>query len=226
MSEKYLTDLVEFKGVSPFLNFSIPIAIFTLPSFESVNKKLVSVIDTVEEFYLKNKNETISSNSDGFTNTQSILTHNYMNFNILDHTEYEEVLEFKTFISSCYKFYFSNFLNHSINDLYLQCWGNKVRRYDYLNKHAHFYDINTVIPTGNYFVKSSGHNTCTRYYSPISIYKNIAHNILNKEGQLTLFPPYIEHSTTSNRAQSNIRYTIGMDGYAEDDIERCLVKII
>ena len=226
MSENYLSNVIGLKAESKFLNYSIPVAFFDIPKKDKINNKLITIVDTIEDFYLKNKIETYQNN-DGGTGTQSILTHNYLNYNILDHTEYDEIMEFKEFISNCYSYYYENFIQETPKSCYIQCWGNKVRRYDYLNKHHHNSDIKCLNPSANYFLKSPGHQTYTNYYHPLSISNSTPICIPNKEGQLTIFLSYIQHSTSPNRDPSDVRYTLGIDSFTDgDDPTGCLVKII
>ena len=225
---------------SPFVSYKIPIVSYLLKEYNNINNTLITIIDNIEKFYINTKYNTIND-GDGKTNTKSILTHNYKNFNIFDHTEYESINILKNFVSNSYEHYITNFIPESSfnldvyknnnkykNSIGINCWGNKLGRYDYLDKHTHRYSLDNLLPAGNYFVKSPGHETYTKYYHPLTIFKNQSHILPNTEGALTLFPNFIYHMTSPNRSSNSYRYTLGMDCYIRDvarEREKCVVSL-
>jgi len=205
-----------------FCGYRIPLVSYEYEEPEKLNKDLVFIVDEIEEFYLNVKADSIKNDSDGGTNTKSILTHNYWKFNILDRTEYNSIKKFKKFIGDSYQHYIKTYTPFKFEDvskdIYAQCWGNKLGKFDYLDKHTHTSTVFTPhlysMPmeiSANYFIKSPGHDTYTRFYSPVILNKQDYVPIKNKEGHLTIFPSFVEHDTTPNRDPDNYRYTLGMD---------------
>ena len=218
-----------FERGNLFCGFRIPIITYTYDKHEQLNKDLIDIIDELDAFYRETKSHTLSK-GDGDTLTKSILTHNYDNFNILDRTEYSSVVEFKSFIAYCYKHYIDTYTEWGLDNLWVQCWGNKVGKFDYLSKHCHFGDLTPdCCLSANYFVKAPGHDTYTRYYSPLVMSQGDYVYTQNKEGSLTIFPSFVEHDTTANRSSELYRYTIGMDVYEPTQNQfanQCYVKLI
>lgn len=196
-----------------FAGYTIPLVSYLYEGQEQLNKDLVEILDELEDFYKSTKSDVNSStNKDGNTHTKSILTHNFRNFNILDRVEYESVANFKNFVFDSYRHYIKTYMKTDFESLVVQCWGNKVGKFDYLSKHAHVDRIsNNIEISGNYFIKSPGHDTYTRYYSPLTINQEEYAYIKNEEGTLSIFPSFVQHDTTANRSSSNYRYTLGID---------------
>lgn len=200
------------KDGNPFSGYYIPIVSYEYEDCEQLNKDLIEILDEIEDFYKTTKPSTLVESSDGQTKTNSILTHNFKNFNIFDRTEYESILNFKNFVTDAYKHYIETHTKFEFKDLSIQCWGNKVGKFDYLSKHAHVDSLSDEIElSSNYFVKSPGHDTYTRYYSPMTINDYNYMFFKNVEGHLSIFPSFIQHDTTANRSSDNYRYTLGMD---------------
>jgi len=218
-----------FERGNPFCGFRVPIVTYTYDDHEKLNLDLIEIIDELDAFYREVKKDT-ASNDDGSTLTKSILTHNFNNFNIFDRTEYDNIVKFKDFVSKCYKHYIETYTQFSLDDLWIQCWANKVGKFDYLSKHSHMgYLSLECCLSSNYFVKAPGHETYTRYYSPLTINKNEYVYTPNVEGSLTIFPSFIEHDTSSNRNSNLYRYTLGMDVYEPKQYQfadRTYVKLI
>lgn len=214
---------------NPFCGYNIPVVTYQYADHEKLNDDLVEIIDNLEHFYVSTKTDSIKNN-DGNTQTKSILTHNYNNFNIFDRTEYETICKFKEFVAECFSHYIQKYTQFECKNVVLSAWGNKLGKYDFLNKHCHVYEINNLLEiSANYFVRSPDHKTFTRYYSPISIIKEHYLYRENIEGDLTIFPSFVEHDTSANRSFLNYRYTLGMDAFhADENLEahKCLIQLI
>lgn len=219
MNENVSLKGVEFFKVDhPWIHMNTPVAVYSLKNCRKINNCIVNILDNIEDYYLNNKPNSIQQGKDGQTNTKSILTKNFSNFNVFDHTEYEEIILFKQFVANSYEHFLKNFVPESFfnfekekNKIEISCWGNKLRRYDYLDRHVHIGELQDCMPSGNYYVKSPGHRTFTRYYHPLEIFSQQSMNIINEEGDLTLFPVFVYHGTSSNRSYEQCRYTLGMD---------------
>ena len=219
-----------------YCGYSIPIISYPYDKHLQLNKDLVEIIDELDEFYKTTKADT-SKNRDGGTKTKSILTHNFSKFNIFDRTEYESVRKFKQFVGDSYKHYIETYTKLDFfsifPNIHIQCWGNKIGKFDYLNRHAHVGWFSDELElSSNYFVKSPGHETHTRYYSPMTLNKDEYTYTKNVEGHLTIFPSFVEHDTTANRSANNSRYTLGMDvanptpeQVEEANSHSCVVKL-
>lgn len=203
----------EFKlfGGNAFVSYDIPVVMYEYENKDKLNSDLLEIIDELEKFYVETKADT-SKKGDGNTKTKSILTHNFNNFNILDRVEYDSILEFKDFISSAIKDYIQEYTNFPFENVWCSMWANKLGQYDYLNKHTHVMNVGHGLEfSANYFVKGVGHDTYTKYYSPLSLEKEMYMFQKNVEGQLTVFPSFVAHDTTPNRTSDKYRYSLGMD---------------
>ena len=201
---------------NPFCGYNIPIVSYEYDQYNKLNNDLVTILDDLEEFYLNTKSN--NKKTDGSTNTKNVLTNNFYNFNIFDRTEYDTVKDFKYFVADVYKHYVEKYTPFDfslLKDTYIQCWGNKLEKFDFLDRHVHTNSFNLVQNnlelSANYFVQSPGHDTYTRNYSPVTLNKDTYTPIKNKEGHLTIFPSFVEHNTTANRSSDKYRYTLGMD---------------
>lgn len=222
-------DEIFMQASNPFCGYNIPVVTYKYADHQNLNADLVSIIDDLENFYVTTKGDSIK-NDDGNTQTKSILTHNYNNFNIFDRTEYETISKFKAFVADCYRHYIEKYTKFECKNIVLSAWGNKLGRHDFLNKHCHVYEINNLLEiSANYFVKSPGHKTFTRYYSPLSIIKDYYLYRENNEGDFTIFPSFVEHDTSANRSFDKYRYTLGMDAFHADknlEAHKCLIQLI
>jgi hypothetical protein len=228
-----LIDYVEPIGwqfESCFLNVNVPIISYKFKYADKCKQDLVELVDSIETFYLKNKPDSINS-SDGDTSTQSINTHNFMNYNIFDFDEYDSVKSLQQFVEECILHYKEEILKLKSKDTFIQCWGNKVDRLDYLSYHYHNNIADQSSLSANYFLKCSGTETFTEYEAPSNVFtdnKNIYIN--NIEGELTIFPSFIKHRTSPVRNKLGIRYSLGMDivenNYNDLKIHGCWKKIV
>lgn len=220
----------EFKlfGGNAFVSYDIPVVMYENENKTKLNKDLIEIINEIEKFYLETKADTVKQ-GDGNTKTKSILTHNFNNFNILDRTEYKSIIDFKHFVSEAVKDYVKEYTNFSTENIYCSMWGNKLGQYDYLNKHTHVLAVGHGLEfSANYFIKGVGHDTYTKYFSPLSLEKEMYLFQKNIEGQLTIFPSFVAHETTPNRTADKFRYSLGMDILYADEhslAHKCLVEL-
>ena len=212
-----------------FCGYNIPVVTYTVEDPEKLNSDLVEIIDELEHFYHTTKSKTLDNN-DGNTQTKSILTHNYNNFNIFDRTEYKTIRDFRDFVAEAYTHYLKTYTQFECKDVVLSAWGNKIGKFDFLNRHCHVSHLNNLLEiSANYFIKAPNHKTYTRYYSPLTILKDHYLYRPNVEGHLTIFPSFVEHDTTANRHSEEYRYTLGMDAFHADenlDAHKCLIQLI
>lgn len=218
-----------FKQESCFVKLNIPIVQYYYDD-NSLKDYLVSKIDYIENYY---KNSSKKFHGDGDTNTKSILTQNFSNFNMFD-DDSEIILKFKKFVKKSFLHYMDSVLNYSEpNEYYFQCWGNKNGYLDYLDKHIHNNDFSPWALSGNFFIRSCGVETYTLYYNPLNEKITLNDFIAkeNIENTLTIFPCFVPHSTTSNRSMDSYRYSLGIDIWRQQDLDqrtkasKCLVKL-
>ena len=91
-------------------------------------------------------------------------------------------------------------LNPAIN-----CWVNILRDGENIGRHKHSQDHTPWWSFISASMVLRAKNTCTRY-----MYKDETLSIDNAIGNLTIFPPHIDHWTDTHRDTQN-RVTLGMD---------------
>jgi len=215
---------------SCFINISVPIVSYSFAHADKFKNELVDIVDDIESFYLRNKPESFAE-QDGETNTQSLNTHNFRNYNIFDFNEYESINCLQQFVSECIIHYKEQIFNFKSQPTYIQCWSNKVERLDYLSYHYHNNLSNISSLSANYFLKCSGIETFTEYKAPSNVFDDCKIIYIdNVEGDLTIFPSFIKHKTSPVRDRFGVRYSLGMDILENqyEDIKRtgCWKQII
>lgn len=212
---------------TPHVSWSIPLVSYSFDEAEQLNKDLVSILDELEVFYKTTK--AGEKTPDGGTSTDSVLTSKFRQYNILDRTEYESIAKFKKFAAEAFRHYIENFTPYEAKDIWVQCWGNKIGKYDFLSKHTHSHTLDGIVIAAHYSIKTPGHKTYTRYHHPVD---KGSHPIPleNKPGTLNLFPSFVPHETSPNRSATEFRYTLGIDVFHNpNDVtlgHTCLVKLL
>lgn len=210
-------DIDGFNLSNAYVNWRIPIVTYTYTHEQALKDDLITIADDIEKLYATTKPGSIN-NGDGGTSTKSLLTHNFMHYNILDRTEKVSIRSFKKFIGQCYKHYIYEIAeskDEDMSDIYAQCWANKLECYDYLSDHSHMPlddGVSCTSLTGHYHIHGGNIPTYTTYSSPTYINDRYddSISITNHAGSLTLFPMFVRHKTSANR-NNEPRYSLGFD---------------
>ena len=134
-------------------------------------------------------------------------------YNLLDY-DYPQLRSLEKFIKDSYTEYMNGF-NFPTTDIYCHAWINILRSGERITKHNHA-DAHTKLPTdycymsGNLCIQVT--DTATRFESP---YSGSFHDINNHNGEMVLFPSFMNHETTKNNTDTP-RYTIAFDIITEE----------
>ena len=105
-------------------------------------------------------------------------------------------------------FDYNSHLKNQTTQVWVSCWVNILRWGQNLKPHLHLSDSRTYL-SGHFKVQNSDTSTC--YMLPFTQIKYpVTTNIKNREGELTLFPSYINHYTTKHYSFKP-RITIAFD---------------
>ena len=203
-------DLFTIGYENRFAKTAYPLMLFQIQNFEEVQFRIMSHIDEIENINLKNiTNHTGDTGAFGATLSHSV-------FNFFDTGNFEELrIVLK---EACLKYQKNVFDDDS--KLIQKCWGNKLYKFDFLQKHPHVSDFmmkqkeSTNLFSLHLTVKSSPLNKTV--YTPASnvfdkdpIFNGSFYSP-NVEGQITLFPSSLAHFTTPNVSEE-ARYSLAMD---------------
>ena len=180
----------------------------TLASFILKNEKKI-IERTKKEFDEYNK-KTRWIDGDTGLGAES-LTSRQPFYNLV---EFKEMKYLKKIIHDAHDEFLKELNIDDIDQLYIKCWANVMRKGDKINTHFH---------AGNNYDYLSGHicvstkDTHTYYLQPY--YKNVFSS-KNVPGKLTLFPSWIEHYTDevkTNKERITIAFDLrGEESYQED----------
>ena len=146
--------------------------------------------------------------SDGGTGLgQNSTTAKFQSYNILS-WKHPEIGKLKSNIAKWVFTYNEECGNKTSDELWIQCWYNVLRFGQKIKPHLHSTEPDCYL-SGHFNVQVN--NTSTIYMSPINqLDKPEVIDIENKNGDMTLFPSYIFHYTTSHYSFKP-RITIGFD---------------
>jgi len=216
---------IEWEFESRFMKINIPIATYSFPNAEKIKKDLVSIVDHIENFYYRQKPDSITI-ADGSTNLSSIVSHNFMHYNIFDFDDTNSVKLLEEFFWFCVSHYKTQILKTEEKNYYYQCWANKMSHLDYVSDHQHTKnEIGSHLLSANYFLQSAQQTSYTIYTPPSRLlnYKFKSwdesekpdqfgrYHMKNVEGDLTIFPAFVSHGTSAVRGSKQKRYTFGLD---------------
>jgi hypothetical protein len=134
-------------------------------------------------------------------------------YNFLDF-DYPQIRALEDTIAQAYHQYMTA-LGMSVTKIYCHAWVNIIRKGEQITSHNHA-DAHTKIPasysylSGNLCIQAENTKTC--YESP---YNNDKYHLMNREGEMTLFPSFIYHHTTINESDEP-RYSIAFDIITEE----------
>ena len=122
--------------------------------------------------------------------------------------EFDHGSELKTEIAKFHK-KFLDYFSMQMDDVYVQCWANVMRKGQKIQTHCHGTDPYTYL-SGHISLDTYGTNTY--YVHPYLPNPYVSENIKNK---ITLFPGWLKHYTDRWEGETE-RVTIAFDLYTED----------
>tara|TARA_R110002020_G_scaffold145931_1_gene320278 strand:- start:16 stop:711 length:696 start_codon:yes stop_codon:yes gene_type:complete len=182
----------------------------------------------VVSFLLKKEKEIInkypaSTYADGGTNLPNSLTSRHQSYNFLKISSpvlmglQKHIIKN---IKTCIKRFNREGKQIPINDLWIMCWFNVLRKNQKIGKHSHLHvpGRNCLWDTEKSFL--SGHltiqaeSTHTHY---LSICEKYNWSIKNIPGQIIIFPTYVPHYTDETLSKST-RITVAFDVYDKKEL--------
>jgi len=209
--------LIEFKS-----NQKTPFALkYNLYVFEN---RITDVnFGDLSKLILKKEKQILSNtNNAGDGNTglgENSLTSRYKHFNVLK-WEDENISKIKKNIVNTYGLLMNTLGYEKINDLYIQCWANVMRKGEQIKIHQHGVDENSFLG-GHICVQSE--NTSTHYLNPITYHAKKDSSKYSSEdevGKLSLFSNILPHYTDTYDGESE-RITIAFDLFTYKKSDNC-----
>ena len=193
-----------------FVKTCYPIICFEIIGFIEVQEKIVSRIDEIEE---KIEFSKLTTNDGGTGASGTTLSHTLFNFfDMGDFQDLHEVLK-----QACIIYQQEVYARKTA--LVQKCWGNKLRSFEFLEKHTHINDFmflhNKVDSFSLHLTVKSNPRNSTVYVPASNVFdKEAKHNgsyfSNNIDGIVTVFPPTLAHYTTPNVSKTP-RYSLAMD---------------
>jgi len=169
----------------------------------------------VSKFCLKKEKEILKlpisnelKNKDGYTGLgKNSTTSRYKNYNVLKWKN-KNIKLIKQTIIDLHNEILRYFNQPSINELWIQCWTNIMRKEEKIKPHLHSFDPYTYLG-GHICVQCD--NTSTHYINPINqINDPEIYSSKNEVGKITLFQNNIPHYTDVHKSNKE-RITIAFD---------------
>jgi hypothetical protein len=200
---------LEYPSKSPMLPaFNIKLSNTSIS--ESLRQQLIDVVQREEPNIIKNiKSE--NPNEDPTWLTNKLWAYNFLDF------DYACVKELKIFIYDSYINYMKEINVEPAKKVYTQCWvnilknnGRRITPHHHADAHGKAsYEYSYV--SGNISINTE--NTSTYFQHPL--FKEISSEIINKNGELIMFPSFVVHWTSENKS-INPRITISFDLITEE----------
>tara|TARA_A100000171_G_scaffold4694_1_gene3865 strand:- start:65 stop:778 length:714 start_codon:yes stop_codon:yes gene_type:complete len=171
-------------------------------------------------FLLKKEKEIINkypATQDGGTGLSSGLTARYQFYNFLrfkSHALKGLQKHITKNIKMCIDKFNENGKNIPINDLWIMCWFNVLRKNEKIGQHKHrsLIDAEKSFLSGHLTIQAESTST---YY--LSVCENQGWSIENIPGELIIFPTYLPHYTDTTLSKSP-RISVAFDVYDRKDI--------
>jgi hypothetical protein len=194
-------EIYNFKSInispfSPYWNYLIIEDLYDL-DLSSISKEILT-----QEKVINKKYEYID---DWGTGLGDSLTSRSPNYNIL---EWDVCRGLKQKIKETHENLIQE-LNLPKDKIYIQCWGNVMRKGQKINSHAHYRSPVSYL-SGNFCVQTD--NTSTSFQNPITDEIWSSENI---PGKITLFPSWLKHFTDEHKSDDE-RITIAFDLLSEE----------
>lgn len=200
---------LNFQSKSPLLPaFNVKLSDTILD--EETTNQLAGVVLT------ESKNIIANVKSADETDDPTWLTGKLWGYNFLDF-DYPCVKKFNNFIFDSYTIYMDKIGVDSSKPIYIQCWANilknngrTIKPHNHANAHCdapHEYSY----VSGNISIQVE--NTSTHFAHPI--FKELAYELPNVNGQLIMFPSFMTHWSSENLSEEP-RITIAFDLITEE----------
>lgn len=200
---------LNFPSSSPLLpSFNINLSDTTLN--EETNRQLGGVVLAEQQNIIDNVKQRFEEDDPTW------LTGKLWEYNFLDF-DYPCVKEFNNFIFDSYTSYMDKIGGDSSKPVYVQCWANILKDDGRIIKPHHHADAHCNAPwhycyvSGNLSVDTE--NTSTFFSHPI--FRFVAEEVPNVNGQLIMFPSFMTHWSSENKSQRP-RITIAFDIITEE----------
>ena len=185
--------------------FVLPIPSFKYDKIKELQQFLIPHLDDLEKQIDERLNP--EERLDGGTGVTGISS-GFRYYNLFELTD-PVMIRFIDWFKECCKDYQEVCLDIIHGDTILgQCWANKLRQFQNIKIHAHSPGNEPNIYTAHFDLKIPKHPTDTIYYD--MFFEDHFIRKQNVDGELTIFPAALRHSTTPN-GNPEPRYTLGMD---------------
>jgi hypothetical protein len=189
---------------------SFNVALYDTKLDQTTTKQLKDVVLAEESNILKSV-KSKDENDDPTWLTGKLWGYNFLDF------DYPCVKEFNNFIFDSYQSYMKQIGVDASKPVYVQCWANILRNNGRIIKPHHHGQAHCNAPweysyvSGNLSVDVE--NTSTSFSHPI--FRFVAEEIPNVNGELILFPSFMTHWSSENKSERP-RVTIAFDIITEE----------
>ena len=216
-------NIVKFKS-EPKRTFFAPefdYTIFETQTFEVDFKELAKLLLSKEKEVLELPLSTVSG--DAYTGLKKdSTTTRFDKYNVLK-WEGENIKHIKGNIISFHNHILKYFNQPPVNELYIQCWYNVMRKGEQIKPHLHNIGPNCYLG-GHICVQCD--DTSTHYINPINqINDPMTYSSKNDVGKMTIFPDNVPHYTDIHNSDKE-RITIAFDLLIENPYKDNYIKLI
>ena len=216
-------NIVKFKS-EPGRTFFAPefdYTIFETQTFEVDFKELAKLLLSKEKEVLEFPISTVSG--DAYTGLKKdSTTTRFDKYNVLK-WEGENIKHIKGNIISFHNHILKYFNQPPVNELYIQCWYNVMRKGEQIKPHLHNIGPNCYLG-GHICVQCD--DTSTHYINPINqINDPMTYSSKNDVGKMTIFPDNVPHYTDIHNSDKE-RITIAFDLLIENPYKDNYIKLI
>lgn len=216
-------NIVKFKS-EPGRTFFAPefdYTIFETQTFEVDFKELAKLLLSKEKEVLELPLSTVSG--DAYTGLKKdSTTTRFDKYNVLK-WEGENIKHIKGNIISFHNHILKYFNQPPVNELYIQCWYNVMRKGEQIKPHLHNIGPNCYLG-GHICVQCD--DTSTHYINPINqINDPMTYSSKNDVGKMTIFPDNVPHYTDIHNSDKE-RITIAFDLLIENPYKDNYIKLI
>lgn len=200
---------LQFPSRSPLLP-AFNINLYGTKLNEDTTKQLRNVVLTEEHNIINNVKSKVEEDDPTW------LTGKLWGYNFLDF-DYACVREFNNFIFDSYQSYMREIGVDYSKPVYVQCWANILRNNGRVIQAHHHATAHCDAPWQNSYVSGNFcadvENTSTSFSHPI--FRFVAEEIKNVNGELIMFPSFMTHWSSENKSERP-RVTIAFDIITEE----------
>lgn len=199
---KSMHPMTEF---SPSWNFSIGTDVWNYDKIDIIEKWLIDNEERIKNLYPP------QSNDGGTGLGKNSLTSRFGKYNLFKFAdELPELNDLFKFIQVLYLDYLKHH-NGQLQDLYIVCWYNVLRKDEKIDEHSHGVDPFAYL-SGNFHLNN--YETKTYYRCPID--REVILPLDNSKGGISIFPGFVPHYTDTHKKDC-LRVSIGFDLHINKD---------